>query len=296
MFLNNDGLGWGWNIPSSFALETRLPRIGIAFAAGICMAIAGTLLQRLINNPLASPDLLGVSAGATAAVVISSVMAGKPLLLLSPFIALGGSLTMLAILLLLSRKKQFSAATIILLGISLTAMVEALVQFVLAKGTQDVYSILGWLAGSTYSAQGQEAGLLLIASVVILGFSLLSSRSLTLLNLDREIAAARGLNVQLSSNLLLLLVALSCAMVTATLGPIAFIGLLAPHMAMLMGAHKVKSQLLLSALLGAAILVLADWLGRNMLYPSQVAAGTLAAALGGGYFVLLLLRSKLRAS
>lgn len=294
LLLNNDGLGWRWNIPSEFALSARAPRIAIAIGAGICMAIAGTILQRLINNPLASPDLLGVSAGATAAIVISSLVAGQPLIVLSPFIALLGSLGILAILLILTRRRRFSAATIILLGISLTAMVEALVQFALAKGTQDVYAVLVWLAGSTYRAQAPQAMTLIVASLILIVLALIASRSLTLLNIDQNVAKARGLNVPLNANLLLLLVAISCALVTAFLGPIAFIGLLAPHLAYNLGANKVKSQLLLASILGATLLVLADWLGRNILYPSQVAAGTLAAALGGGYFVILLLRAKLK--
>ena len=293
MYLNNDGLSWRWNIPTEFDISTRTPRIIIAFAAGICMAIAGVVLQRLIKNPLASPDLLGVSAGASAAIVITSLLTGKSLIELNPFIALLGSTAMLLILMLLTRVKPLSGGSMLLLGISLTAMVEALVQFFLAKGSQDVYSILSWLAGSTYHAQQKESLILLTSSIILLVISLLSSRAIALLNLDSSIAAARGLNVKLSTNLLLLLVALSCAIVTAYLGPIAFIGLLAPHMASLLGAHNVKAQLLVASLLGATILLLADWLGRNILYPSQVAAGTLAAALGGGYFVVLLLKAKL---
>lgn len=293
LFLNNDGVSWRWNMPSDFEITTRIPRILIALAAGICMAVAGTVLQRLINNPLASPDLLGVSAGATAAIVISSLLTGQSLFVLNPLIALTGSAVMLAILVLLTRAKQFSGGTVLLLGISLTAMVEALVQFVLAKGSQDVYNLLSWLAGSTYHVQLSQSLYLLAASAVILTLSLISSRGLTLLNLNTEIAAARGLNVTLNTNAVLFLVALSCAFVTALLGPVAFIGLLAPHIARLLGAQKVKSQLLLAALLGAIVLILADWLGRNIIFPSQVAAGTLAAALGGGYFILLLLKAKL---
>jgi len=225
MYLNNDGLSWRWNIPTDFDISTRTPRIIIAFGAGICMAVAGVVLQRLIKNPLASPDLLGVSAGASAAIVITSLLTGKSLIELNPFIALLGSAAMLFILMLLTRVKPLSGGSILLLGISLTAMVEALVQFFLAKGSQDVYSILSWLAGSTYHAQQKES-------------------------------------------------------------------LILP----LLGAHHVRAQLLVASLLGATILLLADWLGRNILYPSQVAAGTLAAALGGGYFVVLLLKAKINRS
>jgi iron complex transport system permease protein len=294
IFLNHNATSWSWSIPSAFEWQVRSVRVAIALAAGICMAIAGTILQRIIKNPLASPDLLGVSAGASAAIVISSLIAGKTLFVFNPIIALAGSLTILGLLIFLMRKRSLSPATVILLGVALTALVEALIQFVLAKGTQDVFSILAWLAGSTYGTSFEQAATLSIASIILLITSLTFTRSIGLLNLDSKIAQGRGLNTHLHTKLLLALVAISCAIVTATLGPIAFVGLLAPHLACVLGANKVTNQLLLASLLGAIILVLADWLGRNILYPSQVAAGTLAAALGGGYFVVLLLRARFR--
>ncbi|WP_261843477.1 Fe(3+)-hydroxamate ABC transporter permease FhuB [Aliamphritea ceti] len=293
-FLNHTGISWQWGWPNSFDWQLRSPRIVAAMAAGIAMAVAGTLLQRLIYNPLASPDLLGVSAGASAALVLYTLLFGEPLTSAGPFIALAGSAGLLLILLSLAKRQQFSPAAIILLGISLTALVEALIQFALANGSENVYTILGWLAGSTYRVEAPQAAILLTGSLLILLLGLLSSRWLTLLSIGKPLAQGRGMQVESSIWCLLSIVALACALVTALLGPIAFIGLLAPHMARLLGAQSARSQLITAALLGASLLMLADWLGRNLLYPGQIAAGTLASALGGGYFIILLLRSRAR--
>ncbi len=290
LFLNQGPFGWQWQLPSEFAFHLRMPRIIAALAAGIAMAVAGTLLQRLIYNPLASPDLLGVSAGASGALVIYSLVFGEPITSASPLVALAGSGCMLILLLTLARRQQFSPAAIILLGVSLTALVEALIQFALANGKEDVYQILGWLAGSTYRIQAFEASLLVALSSVILLLALSSHRWLTLLSISHSMAQGRGLNVQKSYWYLLGLVALACSVVTALLGPIAFIGLLAPHLARLIGAQTAVTQLLVASLIGSSLLLTADWLGRNLVYPGQIAAGTLAAALGGAYFIILLIR------
>ncbi len=120
----------------------------------------------------------------------------------------------------------------------------------------------------------------------------MTCRWLTLISTGREFAKARGLNVPRAFVLLLCCVALLCAAVTATMGPVSFIGLLAPHMAVILGAKKVEMQLPTAAILGASLMVFSDWLGQNLVYPSQIAAGTIVSIVGGIYFILLLLKGR----
>ena len=94
--------------------------------------------------------------------------------------------------------------------------------------------------------------------------------------------------------MLLILVALLCAFVTSTVGPIAFLGLVAPHMAFLVGAKKAKQQLIISGLIGSILMVWADWLGQIIIYPTQIAAGIFVAILGGGYFLLLMAMNRIK--
>lgn len=286
--------GFHWAIPDSFTWDLRWPRFVTALAAGVALAAAGTVLQRLIYNPLASPDILGISAGATFALVGATVFLGTNIFASGSLIAFAGSMIVLATLLLLGRKNQFAPSSMILIGIAISALIESLVQFALAKGTQDTYTIIGWLAGSTYRVSGQSAIILALSVTVIFTALISVSRWLTLISAGRQFAAARGLNVQATSIILLCSVALLCALVTTTMGPVAFVGLLAPHMAVMIGAKQARSQLIVASLMGGLLMLLADWLGQIILFPMQIAAGTVVSIIGGSYFLLLLIRGQNR--
>ncbi|MBY7995872.1 Fe(3+)-hydroxamate ABC transporter permease FhuB [Vibrio fluvialis] len=280
-------------LPSDYQWSLRWPRALTALCTGIGLALAGTILQRLIYNPLASPDILGVSSGATFALVFSSLFLGQSLLSTQWGTALAGSLAVLLVLILLGRKHQFAPSSVILTGIAMTALLQAFVQFCLAKGNQDSYKILQWLAGSTYRVTAEQATLLSALVLVLFVLSLMSSRALTLISISRSFATARGLNSAWMSLCLLVLVAMLCAVVTATMGPVAFVGLIAPHLARMLGAQQVKAQLLLGSLIGATTMLWSDWLGQVLLFPNQIAAGTLVAILGALYFLALLIVNRL---
>ncbi|WP_242675198.1 Fe(3+)-hydroxamate ABC transporter permease FhuB [Phytopseudomonas dryadis] len=286
--------GWQFDWPSSLIWSLRWPRLLTAAAAGCGLAIAGVLLQRLLRNPLASPDILGLSAGATLAVMLALMLFGGSLLgFTAPIAAFVGSLAVLGILLLLGRRHQYSPALMALVGISLTALLNAMLQFGLAKGTADSFALLGWLAGSTYRVSAQQS-LWLAAGVLLLGgLSLAFQRALTLISIGDGVALSRGLDVRFARLALLLLVSLLCALVTSLMGPVAFLGLLAPHMAAILGARRVLPQLLLAAALGSVLMLLADWLGRTLIFPRQLPVGIVASVVCGSYFVYLLLKRRL---
>ena len=293
-FIEMNTGSWQWTLPGPYQWDLRWPRITSALFSGIALAIAGTLLQRIIYNPLASPDILGVSSGATFALIIVGLFTGSSMLISHWGIALVGSLSVLILLLLLGKRHQFSPASIILTGIALTASLEALIQFSLAKGSTDSYSILQWLSGSTYRVTGEQASTLALGVTVIGGIAFSLSRWLTLISIGRDFSTARGLNASHANIILLVIVALLCSITTATMGPISFVGLVAPHMAMMLGAQKSKQQLFVGSIIGATLMIWADWLGQVILYPTQIAAGTLAAIIGGIYFLLLMIINRVR--
>lgn len=294
LFIHINERQWLWEIPSVYQWALRFPRLLTALFAGVALAIAGVILQRLIYNPLASPDILGVSSGATFALVFSSLILGSTLQTSQWGTALLGSGVVMIILLVLGKRHQYAPASLILTGIALTASLEAFIQFFLAKGSLSSYKILLWLSGSTYRVTGQQAIYFALAIIFIVGVVLLLTRWLALISIGRNFALARGLHTARASIILLIIVSLLCALVTSTVGPIAFIGLVAPHMAVLIGAQKIKSQLILSGLIGATLMVWADWLGQILIYPAQIAAGTLVAILGGSYFLCLMLLNRSR--
>ena len=286
--------GWHLQWPSALVWSLRWPRVLTAASAGAGLAISGLLLQRLLRNPLASPDILGLSAGATLAVMLALIIFGGAVFgAVAPLAAFVGSLAVLAVLMLLGRRHHYSPALMALLGISLGALLNAALQFVLAKGSGDSFALLGWLAGSTYRATPAQA-LWLTVGVLLFGvLALLFQRALTLIGIGDGVAASRGLNVPRLRLVLLVLVALLCALVTSLLGPVAFLGLLAPHIAVMLGARRVLPQLLLAASLGAVLMLLADWVGRTLIFPLQIPVGIVASVLCGSYFVYLLIRGRL---
>jgi iron complex transport system permease protein len=279
-------------IPDAFEWSIRWPRMLTAIFAGGGLAVAGVILQRLVYNPLASPDILGVSAGAVLALIFSSLFMGYSIHSLSPWIAFLGSAIALCLLLFLGKKHQFAPSILILTGISLTAVLEALVQFSLTRVGEGKYTLLAWLAGSTYRVEPESAMIMTMVITASIGAALLLSRWVTLIATGRQFASARGLNINLAYVALLCIVAILCSVVTTTMGPVAFVGLLAPHIAAMMGARLVREQIILSFLIGAALMLFADWLGQVVVFPAQLAAGTLVSIIGGSYFIFLLLKSR----
>lgn len=284
--------GVEFSLPGTFQWQLRWPRILTAISVGIALSVAGTLLQRMVYNPLASPDILGVSSGATFAVIAVGLVIQPVLTSYNWAVAFLGSLSVLMLLLLIGKRSQYNPSNFILSGIALTAMLDSMVQFSLAQGTGDNYKTLLWLTGSTYRVTGSHAVWLFVVALTLLIAVFALSRWLTLISIGQAFATARGLNIVSAKGIMLAIVALLCAFSTATMGPVAFVGLIAPHMATLLGARTIKRQLAMAVLIGSMLMVWADWIGQLIAYPSQIAAGTLVAIIGSVYFLFLMLRSK----
>jgi iron complex transport system permease protein len=284
--------GWQVSWPSALTLDLRWPRVLAAAAAGIAMALSGVLLQRLIRNPLASPDILGMTAGATFALVGTAIVSGGSIHEVGAGTAILGSLLVLGLLLGLGRRHDHAPTVLALTGIALAALLDALIKVALAAGSQDSYAIIGWLGGSTYRVTPPEAVQLALTALAGLTLVLMMRRWLTLLSAGDDIALARGLSLRMARPVCLTLAAALAALVIAWLGPVAFVGLLAPHAAVMLGARRAAAQALMAGAIGAVLMVGSDWLGRIALFPMQLPAGTVASVLGGSYFMYLLLRRR----
>lgn len=284
--------GWSW--PSwlrwQAQLEWRLPRTLAAGAAGVLLALAGTLLQRVSNNPMASPELLGVSGGTFMGVIATALL--LPALPL-PMMLLGGLLGAFACLLLLvlvNRKHGFQPERILLSGIAITALFEPLQAIALANGDMRVQQLLSWMSGSTYYVTLPVAYGLVVLAVLMLAACLLISRWLDLLPMGPALATALGIRLNRAQLAILLLVAVLTASATLVVGPLSFVGLLAPHMAKLMGLVRARWHLLGAAASGALLMVSADWIGQQILFPQDVPVGLVSTLLGGAYFMWCLRR------
>ncbi|WP_113721763.1 Fe(3+)-hydroxamate ABC transporter permease FhuB [Aeromonas salmonicida] len=284
--------GWSW--PSwlrwQAQLEWRLPRTLAAGAAGILLALAGTLLQRVSNNPMASPELLGVSGGTFMGVIATALLLPAlplPMMLLGGLI---GAFGCLLLLVLVNRKHGFQPERILLSGIAITALFEPLQAIALANGDMRVQQLLSWMSGSTYYVTLQVAYGLVALAVLMLAACLLISRWLDLLPMGPALATALGIRLNRAQLAILLLVAVLTASATLVVGPLSFVGLLAPHMAKLMGLVRARWHLLGAAASGALLMVSADWIGQQILFPQDVPVGLVSTLLGGAYFMWCLRR------
>ncbi|WP_104041155.1 Fe(3+)-hydroxamate ABC transporter permease FhuB [Vibrio hyugaensis] len=266
-------------------LEWRTPRLLAVAIAGAMLAIAGTIIQRLSGNPMASPEVIGISSGTAMGLIIAMFTGvGASVVTLSIGGLIGALLTIFVIV-LLNRKSGFQPERILLTGIAITALMNAIQSFILATGDPRSYQALAWLSGSTYYVSLDTLLPLAVSALTFIGLSFVCVRWLDILPIGASSSKALGLNVDRSRAILLLLVA--CLTVSATLvvGPISFVGLLAPHLARLFGFNKASQHMLCAALVGAGVMLLADWLGRQVLYPQEIPAGLMASIIGGLYLM-----------
>lgn len=279
--------GWHWLLLSQdwALLEWRLPRLIAAALAGGMLAVAGTIIQRLSGNPMASPEVIGISSG-TALGLIITIFTGLGSSIIGLYLGgLVGAMMTLAVIIALNKKSDFQPERVLLTGIAITALMNAVQSFVLAGGDPRSYQILAWLSGSTYYVTVNTLPPLIMASFVLIGLGFLCARWLDLLPLGQSSAKSLGVHVPRARVLLLLLVA--CLTVSATLvvGPLSFIGLMAPHLARLFGFSRAKEHLTCSCLVGMGLMLLSDWLGRQWLYPQEIPAGLVASVIGGMYLM-----------
>ncbi len=283
--LIGQGAGGWFATPDETILAWRWPRLLAAAASGVMLAIAGTLIQRVTANPMASPEVLGISGGSAIALMAAIFLLPAPGNLTLVGAGTLGALASLAVLVLLNRRSGFVPERLLLSGVAITALFDAVRAIVLAGGDPRGQQVIAWLSGSTYYVDPVSAAVVTGLAVVLALATRPFARWLDILPLGAGMAAALGIRVARARLALLLLVALLTACATLVVGPLSFVGLLAPHMARLAGFSRARAHLLGAALIGALLMVLADWLGRQLLFPAEIPAGLVASLLGGAYFM-----------
>ncbi|WP_432721084.1 iron ABC transporter permease [Jeongeupia wiesaeckerbachi] len=288
--------GWtGQEVLAGLLIDLRLPRVLVAMIGGAMLAASGALLQGVVKNPLAGPEILGITQGAALGGLISMVLApleGRPLMFAASFIG-GGAV--LALTLLLNRRHRLAPLPVALTGIALGAVCTALAQWVIVQNSVQPARFLVWLIGGTYGRSWNDVFALGPWLLLALPVLLLLVRPLELLALGEDSAAALGVPVaRLRLGALLLGAMLACAAV-ATVGPVAFVGLMTPHLARLLGFHSLNRRLPVAMLLGALLLAVADVLGRMVLAPIEVPAGVTTALIGAPYLLGMLIFGQRRA-
>lgn len=269
--------------------DLRFPRALVGMILGANLAVAGTLLQTITRNPLASPSLLSVNSGASLAMVTASAF--SPVLLSGYSIALvasvGGGISWLVVILISNGWKDNNGDRnrVILAGIAVSLLCAALTKMVLIIAEDHAFGIMSWLAGGISHARWNEWYTLFPFFILTVLYCLFSASRLNLLNLSDESARSLGINlfrVRWYANIMGLLIVGSCVSVA---GPVAFIGLLVPHLARYWIGYDLRKVLPMSMLLGAILMLVADTIARAVNFPSEVPAGALLALIGAPVFV-----------
>jgi iron complex transport system permease protein len=268
----------------------RLPRLLLALLVGAALAVAGVLVQGIVRNPLASPDILGVNHAASLASVGALLLLPSLPVVSLPLLAFTGGMAGLILLRMLANTSQ--PMKLALTGVALSACWASLTDYLMLSHPQDVNSALLWLTGSLW---GRDWSFVKIAApllILFLPLSLLFCRDLDLLALGDARATTLGVSVpRIRFQALLLAVAMTSTGV-AVCGPISFIGLVVPHMVRSITGGRHRWLLPVSAMTGSLLLVVADLLARVRHPPLELPAGVLTAIIGAPWFVWLLVRMR----
>ncbi|WP_410771592.1 FecCD family ABC transporter permease [Fontibacillus sp. BL9] len=286
--------GAGPEADAMIVQKLRLPRMLIAMLAGASLAAAGTLLQAVARNPMASPEILGITGGASAAAVaFLTYGVGVIGIRWLPVSALAGAAAAAFILYVFAWKKGVTPFRLILIGVGMSSLMSAATTMMIVFNPRnDAGQAYTWLTGSVYGANWQHVLLLLPWTVLLLPLSMLLRRHVNISQLGDEIATSSGSRVQLTRFLQILLSVALAGSAVSVAGAIGFVGLLAPHMARKIVGADFGAVLPVSALLGALIVMLADLAGRTLFLPLDVPAGVFTAAIGAPFFIYLLYKGR----
>lgn len=281
----------GEDVPgAAFAIgDLRLPRATLAVLAGISFGLAGITFQTMLRNPLASPDIIGITAGATTAAVVGIVLIGLDETAVS-FLALAGALLTASAIYLLSNRNGFAGTRLILIGIGMSAILVSTTNYVLSKASEwDIQAAMQWISGSLNGTTWSKVLPLALACVVLIPILLLNGRDLDVLRLGDDAAAALGVRVSLTRVVLVLAAVALLAFATAACGPIAFVAFMSgPIAARIVGTGG--SLLVPAALIGALLVLVADLVGQYA-FDNRYPVGVVTGVLGAPFLLFLLVRT-----
>ncbi|MCC7008034.1 MAG: iron ABC transporter permease [Acidobacteria bacterium] len=283
------------NVDAQIFFLARLPRALAAAVVGATLAAAGVVFQGLLQNPLATPYTLGISAGASLGAMIAiSFGTALPLFGVAGASLAGALVAVLVVYALASARHRGISTTVLLLsGVTLNAFFSALILFVqYISGFNETYRALRWLMGDL--DVGSYEPILAALPLVALSFAAFAwlARPLNLLSLGRDAAGFRGLDVTRAQRVAFFSGSLATGAAVSVGGPIGFVGIIVPHLVRLLVGADHRLVLPASACFGAAFLVLCDALARTVLAPMELPVGIITALLGGPYFLWLLLRRR----
>ncbi|MFE7119872.1 FecCD family ABC transporter permease [Streptomyces sp. NPDC057654] len=269
----------------------RLPRMTVGLLVGVAFGIAGALIQTVARNPLASPDIIGVTQGASA-LTVGAMTLGVTSYAALPYLSVAGGLVAAALVYVFAWRGGLHAARFVLIGIGFAVALRSVTQLFLTKGDYLVaQQAQVWMTGSLNGRGWDEAAPLAWALLLLSPFVLWAARAQRTVSMDDDTATALGVRLGRVRLGLVALGVVLASMATGAAGPVDFVALLAPQIARRV-TRTAQIPLLCSALLGAFIVVVADLLARKLFAPTELPVGVLTAVIGAPYLIWLIIRSR----
>lgn len=274
-------------------VAARLPRVCLGLTVGAGLAVAGVVMQALTRNPLGDPSILGVNAGAAAAVVIAGLM-GVSSVAAAPIVAIPGALAAAVIVFVLggATRSSTGSARLVLAGAVVSAVLVALTQTATLLNPNVFNDMRFWQVGSISGRNWDSAIAAFVPTAIFLVIAMVLGPSLNVLALGDEAAIALGAKVGVVRVVGLLTVTVLCAAATAQTGPTGFVGLAVPHLLRSLVGEDQRWLVPLAAPAGAALVVLADALGRLVAQPSSIDVGIVTALVGAPFLLVAVRRSR----
>jgi ABC-type Fe3+-siderophore transport system permease subunit len=268
--------------------QSQLPRVLLCWLVGISLGVAGGVTQAVIRNPLASPEVIGVSKGASVgAAMVLLVLPNAPAALI-PIAAFAGGMLAFAAIYVFAYKRGVSPVRLALTGIAIGAVCDSLLRFMLVKWPTNINAALVWMVGSLYGRTRIDLLELLPWVLVLVPLILFYAHRLDVLGLGDDLALGLGERVERTRFITLLLAVSLASAAVAVAGAIGFVGLVAPHIARRLVGGRHLHYLPVSALVGVLLMLAADTVGRGIHPPLDIPAGLVTAFIGGPYFLFLL--------
>ncbi|WP_412767988.1 FecCD family ABC transporter permease [Halobacillus yeomjeoni] len=276
----------------------RLPRIIIALFVGTALAVSGAILQGMIRNPLASPDLVGLTGGAGVGVVAFLAIFSNEDHALTvsikwmPLSAFAGAILIGLLVYFLAYKNGLSPMRLILIGIGISAFTQAIITMLMILGPIFRASQANvWLTGSVYGSNWDEVKIIVPVVAALLLLSHLLARRMNAQELGDETAVGIGVHLERDRRLFLIIATALTGIAVSFAGGVGFVGLMAPHIARRLVGSNYGSLIPISAVIGAILVMGADLIGRTLFLPLEVPAGVFTASIGAPYFIYLLVTS-----
>ncbi|SFL88362.1 FecCD family ABC transporter permease [Salibacterium qingdaonense] len=291
--------GGGTSESSLVLFGFRMPRMVLALLIGAGLAVSGAILQGVSRNELADPGIIGINAGAGLAVVLfiytfegSMGDLGWFSLFAMPFSALAGAFLAAFLIYILAWKQGISPIRLILVGIAVNAGFNALlIVFQLRMEPNNFSQAMIWLSGSIWGANWRLVLSTLPWIAILLPYTIYKSKHLNVLALGDSIATGLGTKVEKERRVLLAAAVALAGACVAVGGGIAFLGLVAPHLARRLVGPMHHFLIPTSAVMGALLLLIADTIGKNLFTPAEIPVGLVVSAIGAPYFIYLLMKT-----